>query len=76
MRHDEEPYTGPIVVIRLVAENTFEVGIEPPIPGVDCPSRQFPAKCEAYAAAHGLWTQHRLGCRDELVGNTGRMRSE
>lgn len=76
MPRDDEPYTGPLVIIRQVSDHGYEVGIDPPLPGADCEPRQFGSKCEAYAAAQGLWTKHRLGCRDELVGNIGRLHSE
>lgn len=76
MRHEEEPYTGPLVVIRSVGAQTYEVAIEPPLPGADCCPREYPSKCDAFSAAQVLWTKHRLGCRDETVGNTGRMSAE
>jgi hypothetical protein len=76
MRHDEEPYTGPLVVIRSIGAQTYEVSIEPPLVGVDCGPREYDSKCEAFSAAQGLWTEHRLGCRDETVANIGRMHAE
>jgi hypothetical protein len=76
MPRDEEPYTGPIVVIRPVGDQMYEVAIEPPLIGAACATREYPSKCEAFAAAQGLWTKHRLGCRDETVANVGRVQAE
>ena len=76
MRRDEEPYNGPLVVIRPLGAQSYEVAIEPPLVGADSDPREYPTKCEAFAAAQGLWTKHRLGCRDETVGNTARMSAE
>jgi len=66
------PYTGPLVIIRPAQPSGYQVMIEPRLPTGEGQPRHFQCKLGAWAAAQGLWTRHRLGCRDEADGHVGR----
>lgn len=69
---DDAPYNGPLVVIRPAPPRGYHVMIEPRLPTGEGEPRYFTCKSEAWSAAQGFWTRHRLGCRDETDGHVGR----
>lgn len=72
-RHEvEEAYNGPLVIVRQLEPNLYQVSIEPRLPTGECQPSEHRSKCDAYSAAQVLWVRHRLGCRDEVEGQIGR----
>jgi len=62
------PQAKPIVILRPVPEG-YSVAVEPPLPDGEDRTRTFADKSGAWTFAQGLWTDHKLGFRDETVGN-------
>jgi hypothetical protein len=60
--------TKPLVVLRPVPEG-WRVSVEPPLPDGEDRTRTYADKVGAWTYAQGLWTDHRLGFRDESLGN-------
>jgi len=58
----------PLVVLRPVAEG-WQISVEPPLPDGEDRTRTYGTKTAAWSYAQGLWSDFRLGFRDESVGN-------
>lgn len=67
--------TSPVVVIRPVPEG-YQISVEPPLPDGRDRTLTFADKSGAWAYAQGIWADHRLGLRDETVGNVSKPRRE
>jgi hypothetical protein len=67
------PRAKPIVVLRPVPEG-YSVAVEPPLSDGEDWTRTFADKSGAWAFAQGLWTDLKLGFRDETIGNVSKPR--
>ena len=63
----------PLVILRPSPEG-YQVTVHPPLPDGRDRTRTFADKSGAWSYAQGLWTDHRLGLRDETVSNTVKVR--
>lgn len=67
--------SSPIVVLSAVPEG-FAVDVRPPLPDCLNRARTFADKSAAWAYAQATWVEHRLGLRDETVGNVTQPRRQ